>query len=74
MATEGGKVLAMEGDFVALGAKRDALEQERLRLQAEITAYPMPIPACDAQFNRLLEERSRVCEELARVQQSLRGG
>ena len=40
------------------------LEGMRLRIQAEITNYPMPIPACDAHFNHLLEERARICEEL----------
>lgn len=31
-----------------------SLEAQRLRIHAEITAYPMPIPACDAHFNHLL--------------------
>jgi hypothetical protein len=47
--------------------RRNALEKERLRLQAEINTYPMPIPACDVYFNDLLERRSRVCDELARL-------
>ena len=47
--------------------RRNALEQERLLLQAEINSYPMPIPACDVYFNDLLERRSRVCDELARL-------
>jgi hypothetical protein len=51
---------------------RDALEQERLRIQAEITSYPMPIPACDAYFNHLLEQRSRICDELARLNHQLK--
>lgn len=41
-----------------------SLEARRLRIHAEITAYPMPIPACDAHFNHLLEERARICEAL----------
>lgn len=41
-----------------------ALDRERLRVQAEINAYPMPIPACDVYFNSLLDQRSRLCEEL----------
>ena len=51
--------------------RRDELEQERLRIQADITRYPMPIPGCDVYFNDLLEQRSRVCEELARIEQSI---
>jgi hypothetical protein len=47
--------------------RRNALEKERLRLQAEINSYPMPIPACDVYFNDLLERRSQVCDELARL-------
>ena len=47
---------------------RAALERERLRVQAEIVSYPMPIPACDVYFNGLLEERARICEALARLE------
>jgi hypothetical protein len=48
----------------------DALERERLRVQAGITAYPAPIPACDVYFNSLLEQRSRLCEELTALRSS----
>jgi hypothetical protein len=51
---------------------RDALEQERMRIQAEIRSYPMPIPACDVCFNDLLEQRARVGAELARVDELLK--
>jgi D-3-phosphoglycerate dehydrogenase len=44
--------------------QRQQLEVERLRIAAEITDYPRPIPGCDAQFNRLLEERDRIAGEL----------
>jgi hypothetical protein len=33
----------------------------------EIRGYPPPIPACDAQFNRLLELRQLLPRELARL-------
>jgi hypothetical protein len=46
---------------------RQRLEAQRLRVQREITAYPAPIPACDAYFNHLLEQRAMICDELARV-------
>jgi hypothetical protein len=49
---------------------REALEAERLRIQAEINAYPAPIPGCDVYFNDLLERRSRICEELNRLRES----
>ena len=54
--------------------RRDELEKERLAIQAEISAYPMPIPACDVCFNDLLEQRARICAELARVDEALKSG
>ena len=53
--------------------RRAELERERMRIQAEISSYPMPITACDVYFNGLLEQRARVCEELARTQALLNG-
>jgi hypothetical protein len=38
----------------------------------EIRTYPAPIPACDAQFNRLLELRRMLPEELARLEAAAR--
>ena len=37
-----------------------ALRQVLATLEAEIRAYPTPIPRCDAQFNHLMEERDRI--------------
>ena len=48
----------------------ETLENARLRIQAEINAYPAPIPACDVYFNSLLEQRSRVSEVLAALRRS----
>ena len=45
-------------------ARREALEARRRELDAEIRDYPTPIPRCDAQFNHLMEERSRIAREL----------
>jgi hypothetical protein len=39
---------------------RERLQAKKSQIAAEILAYPPPIPACDAQFNFLLEERARV--------------
>ena len=44
-----------------------ALRSEKARIRREISAYPPPIPACDAQFNYLLEQRNRVAQELSAV-------
>lgn len=43
------------------------LEAERTSVKAQLAAYPAPIPACDAQYNHLAEERRRLTAELARV-------
>ena len=40
------------------------LEEEKRRLDAEIRAYPTPIPRCDAQFNHLFERRAEVVRAL----------
>jgi hypothetical protein len=41
------------------------LEEARHQIHDEIRTYPRPIPACDQQFNYLLERRARVSHELA---------
>lgn len=46
---------------------RDHLENERHRIYQEIKNYPTPIPACDAQFNYLLEERANIVQEFDRL-------
>jgi hypothetical protein len=47
---------------------RQHLETERRRIYDEIRNYPPPIPACDAQFNHLLDERRRISQELAELE------
>lgn len=41
------------------------LVAELARIVAEIRAYPPQIPACDAQFNWLLERRAEIGRTLA---------
>jgi hypothetical protein len=60
------------------GSEWDAL---RRSLQAlthsvaqEISAYPRPITACDAQFNHLLELRRALPAELARLDAAVSAG
>lgn len=48
-------------------ALRRRLEDESATVAAEIRSYPAPIPACDAQFNHLLEQRRALSRELARL-------
>lgn len=44
-----------------------SLEAELARTYEEISNYPPPIPACDEQFNYLLEKRDQLLRELARL-------
>jgi hypothetical protein len=43
------------------------LEAKKERIVEEIGSYPHPIPACDAQFNGLLEDRAAILQELWEV-------
>jgi hypothetical protein len=53
---------------LALLAEAGALlTQMRQSLDAEIRAYPTPIPRCDAQFNALYEQRGRIARALAEL-------
>jgi hypothetical protein len=45
------------------------LDKEMRRVRDEIRNYPAPIPACDAQFNFLLEEREALSLELTRARE-----
>ena len=48
-------------------AIRDHLQGKKEGIFQKIRNYPPPIPACDLQFNHLLEERDGVSRELARL-------
>ena len=50
------------------------LTQERERVLAELRAFPPPVPACDAQFNYLLEQRDGLGRELGRLDAILAAG
>jgi hypothetical protein len=47
---------------------KDHLERERDRVYEEIKSYRPPIPACDVQFNHLLEERAKIAQALSRLE------
>src|SRR5262249_28754604 len=51
---------------------RTHLENEKVRIHEEIRNYPRPLPACDQQFNYLLEERARISQELDRMDEASR--
>jgi len=57
-------------------SKQQPLDRERVEallsarlasVEEEIRHYPAPIPACDAQFNYLLEQRSQIPQLIARL-------
>ncbi|MDQ5845434.1 MAG: hypothetical protein M3539_09090 [Acidobacteriota bacterium] len=52
---------------------KDRLENERHRVNEEIRNYPTPIPACDAQFNYLLEEQAKIAQEMDRLKALSKG-
>ena len=58
-------------DFAKLASMLDEirvhLEGLRRALAAEIRNYPTPIPRCDAQFNHLYEQQSRLARDLDRI-------
>ncbi len=49
----------------------DGLRARLVQLQeavaSEVRAYPAPIPACDAQYNHLLERRAALAEARVRL-------
>jgi len=47
---------------------REYLESKKYQISKAILHYPPPIPACDAQFNYLLEERARVGRLLGQLE------
>ncbi|MEM7693555.1 MAG: hypothetical protein AAF318_03835 [Pseudomonadota bacterium] len=49
----------------AIAEAEAALHTALRRLRAEISAYPQPISGCDAQFNHLLAERTRLSGALS---------
>jgi transposase InsO family protein len=66
--TNDGRPAPADADPVLLMSCKRELEAERVRLNEEIGAYPAPIPACDAQFNHLIEQRRTIGEELQRLE------
>lgn len=43
-----------------MSTAEEFLELALKNLSSEISAYPTPISGCDAQFNHLLEQRSKI--------------
>lgn len=47
----------------------DLLAMQKAKVIQAIRSYPPPIPACDAQFNYLLEQRDYLVVEMNRLNQ-----
>ena len=45
----------------------DDLDHRKHSIDEEIRRYPTPIPRCDAQFNHLYEQQSRLARDLDRI-------
>ena len=56
------------GTASAWGRAREHLERLKAHIGEQINSYPSPIPACDAQFNYLLEQRGGISEELNKLE------
>ena len=52
-------------------ALREYLERAKRSVDEEIASYPKPIPRCDAQFNYLYEQRTRLSRALERATSGL---
>ena len=49
--------------------ERQQLVAKRRHVTQQIAAYPMPIPACDEQFNWLLEQRDEIGRRLQQLKE-----
>ena len=46
---------------------KEHLKRKKSQISEEIFHYPPPIPACDVQFNYLLEQRARLVQTLRQL-------
>jgi hypothetical protein len=54
--------------MVATMSRHKDLLERREAVAREIAGHPRPITGCDVHFNRLLEERAALSEEIARLE------
>lgn len=47
------------------------LDARRIAISRELATIPPPVPACDVDFNRLLEDRGRIADDLQRLNRML---
>ncbi len=63
--------MTADSDWDALRARLVPLQEA---VAAEIRAYPAPIPACDAQYDHLLERRAALAAARARLDAARESG
>ena len=68
MATDSG--VQVPSLRAAVELVRAELESKREAISRELCSIPPPVPACDVNFNRLLEERASIVDELQRLRRS----
>lgn len=52
---------------------RERLDSMRVAISRELATIPPPVPCCDVDFNRLLEDRSRIADELQQLRRLIDG-
>lgn len=56
------------GSWIAAQAL-ERLDAMRLAIARELATIPPPVPACDVDFNRLLDDRARIADEMQQLRQ-----
>jgi hypothetical protein len=69
-----GALSRIEPRFRIAAHARERLDAMRVAITRELAAFPPPVPACDVDFNRLLEDRARIADELQRLARLLEQG
>ena len=59
------------GYHLLVAQAEHSLEKARRVVAEEIASYPTPISGCDAQFNHLLADRSRIGASLVALRQEV---
>ena len=58
----------VEGDYASSMRQIEKLRAQREAIAREIAGHPRPITGCDVHFNRLLEERAALTQQIDRLE------
>jgi len=50
------------------------LDARRIAISRELASIPPPVPACDVDFNRLLEDRGHIADDLQKLNRLIVAG